>query len=53
MTSGGQKSWAAGLQVGRYVLQKVIARGGMAEIWLAQQPGPRDFAREVVIKRIL
>ncbi|MER2564375.1 MAG: serine/threonine-protein kinase, partial [Myxococcaceae bacterium] len=53
MTSGGEKSWAAGLQVGRYVLQKVIARGGMAEIWLAQQPGPRDFARAVVIKRIL
>ncbi|MBL8937007.1 MAG: serine/threonine protein kinase [Archangium sp.] len=53
MTSGGQKSWAAGLQVGRYVLQRVIARGGMAELWLAQQPGPRDFAREVVIKRIL
>ncbi|MBM4776247.1 MAG: protein kinase [Archangiaceae bacterium] len=53
MTSGGQKSWAAGHQVGRYVLQRVIARGGMAELWLAQQPGPRDFAREVVIKRIL
>src|SRR5438876_477220 len=25
----------------------------MAEIWLAQQPGPEGFTREVVIKRIL
>ena len=41
------------MQVGRSVLQRVIARGGMAEIWLAQQTGPRDFHRDVVIKRIL
>lgn len=41
------------MQVGRSVLQRVIARGGMAEIWLARQTGPRDFTRDVVIKRIL
>ncbi|MBI2892472.1 MAG: protein kinase [Deltaproteobacteria bacterium] len=38
---------------GRYVLTGALGRGGMAEIFLAQQQGPHGFQREVVVKRIL
>ncbi len=40
-------------RLGRYVLDRKIATGGMAEIWLAHQAGPAGFAKEIVIKRIL
>ncbi len=38
---------------GRYLLHDVVAKGGMAEIFLAEQPGPGGVSREIVIKRIL
>ena len=41
------------MRLGRYVLDKKLATGGMAEIWLAHQEGPAGFAKEIVIKRIL
>jgi len=37
----------------RYILAKKIARGGMAEIWLAKQSGEDGFQRLCAIKRIL
>jgi len=40
-------------QFGKYHLVQRIARGGMAEIFLAAQPGPAGFERFLVIKRIL
>ena len=40
-------------QLGRYVLEKRLAAGGMAEIFLAHQAGPAGFQKEVVVKRIL
>ncbi|HEV8324622.1 MAG TPA: serine/threonine-protein kinase [Myxococcota bacterium] len=40
-------------QFGRYTLVKHIASGGMAEIWLALQPGPGGTMKPLVIKRIL
>ena len=40
-------------QLGKYQLQRHIATGGMAEIWLAEQAGPGGFNKELVIKRIL
>lgn len=40
-------------RLGRYVLERKLATGGMAEIWLARQAGPEGFAKDVVIKRIL
>ncbi len=37
----------------RYYLEKKIARGGMAEIWLARQIGGDGFQRICAVKRIL
>lgn len=37
---------------GRYKLIKRLGVGGMAEVFLAEQSGPRGFARRTVIKRI-
>ena len=34
-------------------MERRIATGGMAEIWLARQDGPAGFAKDIVIKRIL
>ena len=38
---------------GKYTLLRRIAKGGMAEIFLASQQGPAGFQKELVIKRIL
>src|SRR5919108_3034922 len=38
---------------GRYRIQRKIADGGMAEIFLATQHGAEGFERPVVLKRIL
>ena len=38
---------------GNYVLLERLARGGMAEVFLAQQKGPEGFDRRVALKRIL
>jgi phosphate/phosphite/phosphonate ABC transporter binding protein len=40
-------------RIGRYELEAKIAQGGMAEIFLARQPGIGGFSRRVVIKSIL
>ncbi len=43
---------AAGTQIGKYVVLKKLAEGGMAEIYLATSQGAEGFEKEVVIKRI-
>jgi serine/threonine-protein kinase len=43
----------AGIRFGHYVLLRRIARGGMAEVFLAQQRGLEGFDRRVAVKRIL
>ncbi|MFO0596616.1 MAG: protein kinase [Myxococcaceae bacterium] len=40
----------AGASVGRYVIKRKLAEGGMAEIFLASAVGPEGFAKDVVIK---
>jgi len=45
-------SLAAGTPIGKYVIRRKIAEGGMAEIYLASSRGPEGFEKEVVIKRI-
>jgi serine/threonine-protein kinase len=44
-------TWFPGATIGRYQLITPVASGGMAEIWLARQPGLRGFEKVVVIKR--
>jgi serine/threonine-protein kinase len=43
----------AGIRFGHYLLLRRIARGGMAEVFLAQQQGLEGFDRRVAVKRIL
>ena len=40
-------------QFGKYVLQRKLAEGGMAEVFLAKQVGMEGFEKLVVVKRIL
>ncbi len=42
-----------GIPFGKYQLVKRLARGGMAEVFLARQSGPEGFQRMVAVKRIL
>ncbi|MEO7732887.1 MAG: serine/threonine protein kinase, partial [Kofleriaceae bacterium] len=42
-----------GIRFGQYVLLRRLARGGMAEVFLAQQHGFEGFDRRVAVKRIL
>jgi len=42
-----------GIPFGKYQLTRRLARGGMAEVFLASQRGPGDFERTVAVKRIL
>lgn len=44
---------SAGVPLGPYLLLRRLAKGGMAEIFLARKEGPEGFARELVVKRIL
>ena len=41
------------VQFGKYRLIQPLAQGGMAEIFLAKQQGPKGYEKTVVIKRIL
>jgi serine/threonine protein kinase len=41
------------MQLGRYELAMRLARGGMAEVFLARQAGPAGFEKTVAVKRIL
>ena len=38
---------------GKYQLLRVLAQGGMAEVFLAKQVGPEGFEKVVVVKRVL
>lgn len=40
-------------QFGKYVLDDLLAVGGMAEIFLARQQGPAGFEKRLIVKRIL
>ncbi len=49
-----QKDGARGVtRLGRYALRQRLGVGGMAEVYLAEQDGPQQFKKRVVVKRIL
>jgi len=41
-----------GTLIGKYVVRRKIAEGGMAEVYLCSSRGPEGFEKEVAIKRI-
>jgi serine/threonine protein kinase len=43
----------AATRLGSYEILRMLARGGMAELFLAQAVGPEGFAKLVVLKKIL
>ena len=54
MTEENQKQDFEGLPYGRYLIRKRVARGGMGEVFLADQLGPTGQAiRPVALKRML
>jgi len=40
-------------KLGRYILERRLAAGGMAEVFLARQSGPEGFEKVCVVKRML
>jgi serine/threonine-protein kinase len=43
---------AAGTQIGKYVVGRRLAEGGMAEIYLCSVRGPEGFEKKIAVKRI-
>lgn len=39
--------------IGPYVIEKLLATGGMAEVFVAMRKGPHGFSKRVALKRIL
>jgi serine/threonine protein kinase len=51
--ASNQQSEPAKPRIGRYVVDRLLDRGGMAEVFLGKALGPAGFSKRVVIKRIL
>jgi serine/threonine protein kinase len=51
-TDGPPALVGVGTRLGRYEILAPLARGGMAEVWVARQNGELGFEREVALKTI-
>ncbi len=48
MSAGDQPLFA-----GKFRLLRLLGKGAMGEVWLAEEEGPRSFRRRVAVKRLL
>jgi serine/threonine-protein kinase len=51
-TSTERRVFTRGSRIGRYVVDGLIGKGGMAEVYLARQEGHARFEQRVVLKRM-
>ena len=49
----GQGAPTAPIPFGKYLLDREIARGGMARVWLGRLRGQGGFEKRLVVKQIL
>lgn len=52
MAAEPRNIFGRGQRIGRYVVEGLIGKGGMAEVYLARQEGHAQFEKRVVLKRM-